>query len=271
MPTSRRISSIRLRSLTSSTPSTLTRPCWNSSSALMQRIRVDLPEPDGPQITMRSPLETSRLMSRRTWNSPYHLLRPWMPTIESVLMIPHSVAAMRVQPVLDEQGIPRHAKTEDEVDDPGERKAGEQRGRRRPVWIGKRPAQRSQQIEQRDDRNQRGVLEQADEAVDEVGDDVAQRLRHHDQRRGLAPGQAERARRLTLPARDCLQAAADVLSLVGAGKQRDPDQGAHQSVDGETGRNEQRQHIGCEEQHRDQRNPAPELDEGDRENPDQRY
>jgi hypothetical protein len=29
---------------------------------------------------------------------------------------------MRVQPVLDEQGIARHAKAEDEVDDPGEAK-----------------------------------------------------------------------------------------------------------------------------------------------------
>jgi hypothetical protein len=34
--------------------------------ALMQRISVDFPEPDGPQITMRSPRETSRSMSRST-------------------------------------------------------------------------------------------------------------------------------------------------------------------------------------------------------------
>ena len=40
----------------------------------MQRISVDLPEPDGPQITMRSPPTTFRLMSRSTWKSPYHLL-----------------------------------------------------------------------------------------------------------------------------------------------------------------------------------------------------
>jgi 23S rRNA A2030 N6-methylase RlmJ len=31
------------------------RPCWCSSSRLMQRIMVDLPEPEGPQMTMRSP------------------------------------------------------------------------------------------------------------------------------------------------------------------------------------------------------------------------
>jgi hypothetical protein len=51
------------------------RPCWCSSSRLMQRISVLLPEPDGPQITMRSPLATVRSMSRSTWKLlPYHLL-----------------------------------------------------------------------------------------------------------------------------------------------------------------------------------------------------
>ena len=40
----------------------------------MQRSSVDLPAPDGPQMTMRSPRATCRLMSRSTWNSPYHLL-----------------------------------------------------------------------------------------------------------------------------------------------------------------------------------------------------
>src|SRR3954462_6954663 len=251
MPTSRRTSSTRRRFGPSSMPSTTIWPSWNSSSALMQRISVDLPEPEGPQITMRSPLATSRLMSRRTRKSPYHLLSALMPTIEFAVMVLYSVATMGVQPVLDEQRVTRHPEAEDEIDDAGESKAGEQRRRRRPDRIGERGAQLSEQIEQRDDRNQRGILEQADEAVDQVRDDVAQRLRHYDQRRGLAPGQAERARRLALPARDRLQAAADVFSLVGAGEQRDPDQGTHQSIDGEAGRNEQRQHIGCKEQHRD--------------------
>ena len=35
---------------------------------------VDLPDPDGPQITMRSPRRTSRLMPFSTWKSPNHLL-----------------------------------------------------------------------------------------------------------------------------------------------------------------------------------------------------
>src|SRR5437868_9963430 len=165
MPTSRRTSSTRRRFGPSSMPSTVISPSWNSSSALMQRISVDLPEPDGPQITMRSPLATSRLMSRSTWKSPYHLLRPEMLTIElSVMAL--SVAPVRVQPVLDEQRVTRHAKTKGEIDQSGEGKAGEQRGRRGPHRIGERGPQLPEQIEQRHDRDQRGVLEQGDEAVD---------------------------------------------------------------------------------------------------------
>src|SRR5215813_6025997 len=49
----------------------------------MQRMSVDLPEPDGPQMTMRSPFLTVRLMFLRTWNCPYHLLTPSSLTITS--------------------------------------------------------------------------------------------------------------------------------------------------------------------------------------------
>ena len=76
MPTSARILSIWRMSLVSSMPSTMIWPFWCSSSRLMQRISVDLPEPDGPQMTIFSPWSTVRLMSRSTWNSPYHLLTP---------------------------------------------------------------------------------------------------------------------------------------------------------------------------------------------------
>ena len=33
-------------------------------------------EGEGPQITMRAPRGTARLMSLGTWNAPYHLLGP---------------------------------------------------------------------------------------------------------------------------------------------------------------------------------------------------
>ena len=39
----------------------------------MQRIIVDLPEPDGPQMMMRSRRITLRLMFLSTWKSPNHL------------------------------------------------------------------------------------------------------------------------------------------------------------------------------------------------------
>ncbi|MCY1453788.1 hypothetical protein D9M71_708020 [compost metagenome] len=81
MPTSLRIASICLRSLVSSVPSTTMVPCWCSSSRLMQRMVVDLPDPDGPQRTMRSPCCTVRLISLSTWNWPYHLFTPFISII----------------------------------------------------------------------------------------------------------------------------------------------------------------------------------------------
>src|ERR1041385_3032503 len=53
----------------------------------MQRIIVDLPEPDGPQMTMRSPRLTVRLMSRSTWNSPYHLCMPEISMATSFVVV----------------------------------------------------------------------------------------------------------------------------------------------------------------------------------------
>src|ERR1700733_6990292 len=47
----------------------------------MQRISVDFPDPEGPQITIRSPAPTERLTSLRAWNSPNHFPRP---TIEMI-------------------------------------------------------------------------------------------------------------------------------------------------------------------------------------------
>src|SRR5689334_9678695 len=98
-----------------------------------------------------------------------------MATIELSVMVMHSVAAMRVQPLLDEQRVTRHSEAEDKIDDPGEREAGEQRIRRRPCRIAERRAKLPEQVEQRDDRDQRGIFEQRDEAVDEARNDMTQR------------------------------------------------------------------------------------------------
>ncbi|MNZ66158.1 hypothetical protein D3C78_843740 [compost metagenome] len=61
--------------------STTMSPCWNGSSAFTHLIRVDLPEPDGPQTTTTSPLATWVVHSVRTWKSPYHLLTFWIEII----------------------------------------------------------------------------------------------------------------------------------------------------------------------------------------------
>ena len=95
MPTSRRTSSIFLRSSVSSMPSTTTRPRCQLSSRLMQRSSVDLPLPDGPQITMRSPRMTLRSMSRSTWKSPNHLLKPAISTATGFRVVRHVGRAAR--------------------------------------------------------------------------------------------------------------------------------------------------------------------------------
>src|SRR5436190_16221667 len=69
-------------------------PFWCSSSLLMQRMSVDLPEPEGPQMTIFSPWSTVRLMSRSTWNSPYHLLTPIIWTAGAALAATASAALL---------------------------------------------------------------------------------------------------------------------------------------------------------------------------------
>src|SRR3954466_11591451 len=62
-------------------PSTRISPFWNGSKPLTVLIRVDLPEPDGPQTTTTSPLATLVVQSINTWKvGPYHLLT-WLISI----------------------------------------------------------------------------------------------------------------------------------------------------------------------------------------------
>ncbi|KAG0911237.1 hypothetical protein G6F32_016777 [Rhizopus arrhizus] len=61
-------------------PLTTMSPFWKGSSAFTVLIRVDLPEPDGPQTTTTSPLPTFVVHSSSTWKVPYHLLT-WLSSI----------------------------------------------------------------------------------------------------------------------------------------------------------------------------------------------
>src|SRR5437762_604895 len=186
MPTSRRIASMFLRSEVSSMPATMMRPCWCSSNRLMQRIIVDLPEPEGPHTTTFSPRPTTRLMSFSTWNSPYHLWTACISMIDgagawtgmasaALLIAPLPLTAMAaIQGALEPLAVARHEKTETEIDrrDKDIGFAGEAL----PIRVGERGVRRIQQVEQADDQHERGVLERADKIVDERRDHHRQGL-----------------------------------------------------------------------------------------------
>src|SRR5271165_4458212 len=159
----------------------------------MQRISVDLPDPEGPQITTRSPLRTLRLISASTWKSPNHLWSPLISTAKpsrstcfspapSSDMAPLRLAPLGTrQPIFDAVGIARHEKTEHEIEHGGKRVAGRARHRRRPFGIDAGDFDGFQQIKNPDEEHQGRVLEECDEAVDDVRDGDAQGLRQDNQ------------------------------------------------------------------------------------------
>src|SRR5437867_1836448 len=199
----------------------------------MQRISVDLPEPDGPQITIRSPRATFRSMSRNTWKLlPYHLL-----TLSKVMMGSdmgsrswrvlevgrgwHCLALLAyIDLFFDPLAVARHRETEDEVNQCDEEVALQLEG----LPVGVRVdghVQCAREFVQAHDAHQRGVLENGDEAVDDAGHHHGQRLRQHNLALGLPVRQSQRGRCLDLPLGNGLQAAAYDLGQVGRGKQGD--------------------------------------------------
>src|SRR3989304_9751714 len=107
-------------------PSTMIRPSWCSSRRLMVRMKVDLPEPDGPMITNTSPRRTRRLMPRRAWNSPNHFLtfsQTMMSSPVSMRLMSVMEASTRAHPelLLDPAAGDGHGVADDE-----EKRRGEQ-------------------------------------------------------------------------------------------------------------------------------------------------
>ena len=224
----------------SSTPSTRMRPPSCSSSRLMQRIIVDLPEPDGPMTTTTSCRATLRSMSRSAWNVPKNFCTPISSSITSPVPAICVASAKTEDVVVFAHRVPTPSRRSsrwlsrlivmhptqnrnitNEIVSGSEPLAAEVLLRRRHVGD-------LEDVEQPHRRaGERGVLEQADELPDDRRDDVAQRLGQDDQRRRLDRLEPERLGRLGLPAGQRLQAAAHDLGDVGGGEQGEHDDRPH--------------------------------------------
>src|SRR5690606_3892998 len=263
----------------------------------MQRMRVDLPEPEGPMTTTTSPLFTDSEMSLRTWNSPNHLLSPSISMIlvpagasalTALLLLPAltaSVTAYLLHTKPGSRGVDtsalaypelflklatgyRHPVREEEVDEGDEQEdfefdaARHLQGRR----LDRHEIGDLEEVDEADDEHQRRVLEQPDRLTDDGGDHGAQSLWQHDEARGLPAGQPQGPCSFGLPSRDGLQTATHVLRHVGRREQRDGDVGSQYrrqrvGVDVQDQREQQRR----DEQPHDQWRAAHYLDEADAE------
>ena len=205
MPTSRRTATICLGSSVSSMPSTTMRPRCQSSSRLMQRSSVDLPPPDGPQMTMRSPRATVKIdvaqhmkiavpfMQADDLDGQFGRRRRRFGASSGRFSIAIFQRRSRAgEPRLDVAGVARHAVAADEVEQRGKCIAGDAGDRRRPMRIGARRFDGAQKIENADDEDERRILEQPDERIDDIRQRHPQRLRQDDKRHH-APIAAARA------------------------------------------------------------------------------
>src|SRR5690606_13444817 len=154
-------------------------------------------------------------MSRRTWKSPNHLLRP---SISMILSPPGGASARTTVPVvawvmwvlssgagrryrgsrspyshpqlpLELPGGDAHPVGEEEVDHRDEQEHFELRAPRHEqrLRLDRDEVGDPAEVDEPDDEHERGVLEEADRLADDGGDHGAQRLGQHDQHRRL-PG-----------------------------------------------------------------------------------
>ena len=184
IPVSRRISWMLRMSWVSSTPSTTIRPASCSSSRLMQRIIVDLPEPDGPMTTTTSCRPTLRSMSRSAWNVAEALVaRPRSSIIASPVpadlrgvgehgcgRLASRSSCSHSQSSFEALALPAHR----DAPDPEQQHRRTRASRRCRPWPRNVRLRRDrlgdvEQLEQAHRRaGQRGVLEQADELPDDA-------------------------------------------------------------------------------------------------------
>src|SRR5450830_953959 len=187
-------------------PSTLIWPCCIGSRPLTVLIRVDLPEPDGPQMTITSPLATLVVQSVSTWNWPYHLLTLLSSIILFFLFRLANDGDAFLQAFYQErQGIAQH-----EIHDSDKHIHFHQAAIALRDFRGG-----ADEIGDRQHVHERHVLEQHDGLRQQHGDHVAKGLRQHDAAHGLPVIHAQRLPGPYLAAGNRLYATAHDLAIVG--------------------------------------------------------
>ena len=191
IPIRRRIAlTSTLRAVISSPPTTI-RPASIGSSRLTQRSSVDLPEPDAPIRQTTSCSATSRSIPRSTSSLPNDLCRPSMRSAGAAVRLPAHAslpacccfAVARDQPVGE-------ARERDRDRDEQRRRDEIRRAVERRRLVDLRLLERLDDAERADERR---VLLQADEVVEERRDHAPHRLGEDDEAQRLAAREAERA------------------------------------------------------------------------------
>src|SRR5262249_33273138 len=134
---------------------------------------------------------------------PQEVLRYW----RSLTSIPP------VQSALEAAAVAGHAEAADEEDDRREDVA--LLGEAQPGGILERLIHRTEQVDEADDGDQRGILEQVDDVVDDARHNDTQSLRQCHEQLHLPPSQAKRIGGLLLLDRNALQTAAYGLGHIG--------------------------------------------------------
>src|SRR5260370_11514203 len=107
---------------------------------------------------------------------------------------------MTVQPPLEASPVARHGEAADEEENRGEDIA--LLGQTEPGGILERLIDRAEEVDETDDGDERGVLEEIDDVVDNPRHDDAHGLRQGDEHLHLPPVETDRASGLLLTQRD---------------------------------------------------------------------
>src|SRR3712207_1619228 len=193
-------------------PSTSRRPEVGSSSRLMHRNIVLLPEPERPKTTTTSPGAMSREMSFNTSFCPNLLQMLWRLTIDPLLMPMRALPDVsRIHPPLELRLEVGKDARDDPVDD-----RGDDEGLQAVEVLAADLGGPEEELLGTDEPHERRVLDHRDELVAGRGDDHANRLGQHDPAGGLHPRHAERVRGLSLPVPHGEDPGAEDLGQVGA-------------------------------------------------------